>query len=75
MPGWGEPTTPSPTAELDRVLDAYDRLWHRAGAHRFGQGCGQITDGLPAPHELRTGQGPSDVMDALRRGHHQETTG
>lgn len=45
--------------------DAYAALWHRCRAK-----VPALTVGLPTPHQLRTGEGPSEVMDRLRRGHH-----
>lgn len=58
------------TATTELVLDAYDQLWHRA--RRF---AGGITRGLPSPHELRTGETPSQVMDRLRQGEHLHEQG
>lgn len=69
--GWGEQTPPLEDRH-ERVLEVYGQLWHRA--RRYAPA---LTLNLPAPHELRTGQTPNEVMDRLRRGiplHDQDPT-
>lgn len=51
-------------AEHERTLAAYDRLWHRCSAHQDGY---TLTRHLPAPHQLRTGDTPRDLLERIDR--------
>lgn len=70
------PSTPSPEQRLERVLDVFDRLWHRCRIH-----APTLTESLPSPHELRTGVTADEFrtrMERLRAGEHlheQEASG
>jgi len=64
----------TPPSNLERALaawqDAYDALWHRCRHH-----APHLTTNLPSPHQLRTGETPTDLMEGLRQGVHLHEQG